>query len=94
MAKATDINPAIAPEIVEPVAVIPDAQNAVFTAEQDDTGRGLEERVINVGRVSRTQKGGRRMRFRALVVVGDKKGTLGLGLGKSSEVVAAVAKAT
>lgn len=94
MAKTTDTTPTIAPETVEAVAVIPDTNNAVLEAGHEEGGKALEERVISVGRVSRTQKGGRRMRFRALVVVGDKKGTLGLGLGKSGEVVAAVAKAT
>ncbi len=54
----------------------------------------MEERVIQVGRVSRTQKGGRRMRFRALVVVGDRHGNVGMGIGKSGEIAAAVAKAT
>lgn len=54
----------------------------------------LEERVISVDRVSRTQKGGRRMRFRAMVVVGDRRGNVGLGIGKSNEITGAVAKAT
>lgn len=54
----------------------------------------LEERVISVDRVSRTQAGGRRMRFRALVVVGDRQGNVGLGIGKSNEITGAVAKAT
>ncbi len=94
MAKTTDTIPTIAPDAVEEtVAVTPDIENAALEVAGEG-GRALEERVINVGRVSRTQKGGRRMRFRALVVVGDKKGTLGVGLGKSAEVVAAVAKAT
>jgi small subunit ribosomal protein S5 len=94
MAKTPDTNTSITPEITTDVVVTPDMQNATLETAQEEGGRGLEERVINVGRVSRTQKGGRRIRFRALVVVGDKKGTIGLGLGKSSEVVAAVAKAT
>lgn len=91
MAKDTQTTPMTEP--VEAIAVTPDMENAALEVAEEG-GRGLEERVINVGRVSRTQKGGRRMRFRALVVVGDKKGTLGLGLGKSAEVVSAVAKAT
>lgn len=54
----------------------------------------FEERVIEVSRVSRTVKGGRRIRFRALVVVGDRKGRVGMGLGKSNEVTGAVQKAS
>lgn len=52
----------------------------------------FEEKVVAVDRVTRVVKGGRRMRFRALVVVGDKKGRIGYGLGKGNEVVVAVNK--
>ena len=53
----------------------------------------LEERTIAIDRVSRTVKGGKRMRFRALVVVGDRRGRIGAGLGKATEVPLAVEKA-
>lgn len=53
----------------------------------------FEDRVVNVARVSKTVKGGRRMSFSALVVVGDKQGTVGFGLGKAAEVPEAVRKA-
>lgn len=54
----------------------------------------LEERTISLDRVSRTVKGGKRMRFRALVVVGDRRGRIGVGLGKATEVPLAVGKAS
>ncbi len=53
----------------------------------------FEERVIEVRRVARTVKGGRRIRFRALVVIGNRKGKIGMGLGKSNDVSEAVRKA-
>lgn len=53
-----------------------------------------EEKVLQVDRVSRTVKGGKRMRFRALVIIGNRAGKIGMGVGKAGEVVDAVAKAT
>lgn len=53
----------------------------------------FDERVVNIDRVARVVKGGRRFRFRALVVVGDKKGKVGIGIAKGADVTAAVAKA-
>jgi len=53
----------------------------------------LEERVISVDRVSRTVKGGRRIRFRALVVVGDRAGRVNLAVAKAGDVQNAVSKA-
>jgi small subunit ribosomal protein S5 len=54
----------------------------------------FDERVVAVDRVARVVKGGRRFRFRALVVVGDGKGKIGVGTAKGADVTAAVAKAT
>jgi len=54
----------------------------------------FEETTLSVDRVTRVVAGGRRLRFRAVVVVGNKKGKVGLGTGKANEVRSAVEKAT
>ena len=54
----------------------------------------FEEVVINIDRVSRVVKGGRRFRFKALVVVGNRKNKVGVGVAKGADVQAAIAKAT
>lgn len=54
----------------------------------------LQDRLVYVGRTAKVVKGGRRFNFSAIVVVGDGKGHVGYGLGKASEVVDAVTKAT
>lgn len=54
----------------------------------------FEELVINIDRVSRVVKGGRRFRFKALVVVGDRKNKVGVGVAKGADVQVAVQKAT
>ena len=54
----------------------------------------LKDKLVNVGRTAKVVKGGRRFNFSAIVVVGDGNGYVGYGLGKASEVVDAVSKAT
>lgn len=61
------------------------------TRREDD---GIEKTLVCVRRVTKVVKGGKTMRFSALVVVGDKKGSVGIGTGKASEVPSAVEKAT
>lgn len=53
---------------------------------------GFEERVVQVRRVTKVVKGGKQLHFRAVVVVGDKQGQVGVGVGKAKEVIAAVQK--
>src|ERR1700712_5429387 len=53
----------------------------------------FDEKVIDIARVTRVVKGGRRFRFRATVVVGDGRGRVGVGVGKGSEVMTSIAKA-
>lgn len=53
----------------------------------------FEEKVIQINRISKKTKGGNKVRFSALTVVGDKRGRVGIGLGKSQDVASAIAKA-
>ena len=59
--------------------------------EQEE--KQFDERVVHIDRVARVVKGGRRFRFRALVVIGDHKNRVGIGSAKGADVTAAVAKA-
>jgi len=54
----------------------------------------FEKKVLQVDRISRTVRGGRRIRFRVLVILGNRAGKVGMGIGKATEVVEAVEKGT
>lgn len=60
---------------------------------RDRAPKEFDEHVLQIARVTRVVKGGRRMRFRATVVIGNRKGRVGMGMGKSGEVVGSIQKA-
>jgi len=83
-------NPPQLPEIEKP-------HPKSFSENPKDRGRKIkkefEEQVVQIDRVTRVVAGGKRLRFRAIVVIGNKLGKVGLGVAKANDVVSAVAKA-
>ena len=67
--------------------------DANFTNQIDRRSDEFEEKIVQVNRVSKKTKGGNKIGFSALAVVGDGKGRVGVGLGKSSDVSSAIIKA-
>lgn len=63
-------------------------------ARKEREDDGLDKRLVSVRRVTKVVKGGRTLRFSALVVIGDGKGNIGMGIGKAAEVPIAIDKAT
>lgn len=78
---------AVKDEAITPEATTLDTNAIVTPAVQ------FEEKIVNIKRISKTTKGGRIMRFSALVIIGDRKGVVGFGMGKSNEVPDAIKKA-
>ncbi|MEK7097793.1 MAG: 30S ribosomal protein S5 [Patescibacteria group bacterium] len=61
--------------------------------EKDEKGEEYEQRIVDIARVTRVMAGGKRMRFRACVAVGNKNGKIAIGLAKGADVTGAVNKA-
>lgn len=79
---------------------MPQAQSTDRRPRNDRRGPGnfeeekqYDERVVHIDRVARVVKGGRRFRFRALVVIGDRKNKVGIGIAKGADVTSAISKA-
>lgn len=61
--------------------------------QRDERDKEFEQKMVDLARVTRVTKGGKRMSFRATIVLGDKKGNVGFGIGKAGDVSVAITKA-
>ena len=68
-------------------------QSKKFDINKNDDEQSYFEKVVKINRVNKVVKGGKRLAFRAFVICGDKKGSVGFGIGKSKEVPVAIKKA-
>ncbi|MCB9809832.1 30S ribosomal protein S5 [Candidatus Peribacteria bacterium] len=104
----TDTSPTTAPEETTTVAPVEEHEAKTTQQDREGLSRRrrnrkgkrqereekeFEESILQIDRVTRVVKGGRRMRFRVSVVIGDKKGRVGFGIGKANEVMEGVQKA-
>ncbi|OIO46572.1 MAG: 30S ribosomal protein S5 [Candidatus Portnoybacteria bacterium CG06_land_8_20_14_3_00_39_12] len=70
------------------------SQDRNYNKKQNEKDKEYDSRVLDIARITRVVAGGRRFRFRAVVVMGDGKGKIGIGLAKGADVALAVEKAT
>lgn len=70
------------------------SQQAIETPEKKEKEAEFESKLLDVARTTRVTGGGKRLSFRALIVIGNRKGKVGLGLGKANDVSTAIEKAT
>lgn len=70
------------------------SQDRNYNKKQDEKNKEYDSRVLDIARVTRVVAGGRRFRFRAVVVVGNGKGKVGIGSAKGADVALAIEKAT
>lgn len=67
--------------------------NKKKSSKSKENDNQWQERVVQVRRVTKVVKGGKKLSFRAILVIGDEKGQVGVGIGKASDVIGAVKKA-